>query len=86
MPSSRKSPNLGFEPRASALQADSSLLEPPGKPKDTGAGSLFLLQVIYLTQKLKWYLLHCGWNLYQLSYQGNPLKLLLSACWGGQAS
>ena len=54
MPSSRKPPNLGFEPKASALQAESSLFEPPGKPKDTGVASLFLLQAVHLTQKSKW--------------------------------
>ena len=30
----------GIEPRSPALQADSSPPEPPGKPKNTGVGSL----------------------------------------------
>ena len=34
-------------------------LEPPGKPKNTGVGSLSLLQGIFLTQKLNRGLLHC---------------------------
>ena len=37
-------PNLGTEPRSPTLQADSLLSEPPGKPKNTGVGSLSLLQ------------------------------------------
>ena len=37
-------PNTGIEPRSPALQADSLLSEPPGKPKNTGVGSLSLLQ------------------------------------------
>ena len=66
-------PNPGTEPRSLALQADSLPSEPPGKPKDTGVGSLSLLQGIFPTQELKRGLLHCRWILYQLSYQGSPL-------------
>ena len=39
------------------------------KPKNTGVGSLFLLQWIFPTQDLNWGLLHCRQILYQLSYQ-----------------
>ena len=42
----------------------------PGQ--NTGVGSLSLLQQIFPTQELNWGLLHCGWILYQLSYQGSP--------------
>ena len=55
-----------------SLQADSLPAEPQGKPKNTGVGSLFLLQQIFLTQELNWCLLHCRQILYQLSYQGSP--------------
>ena len=34
----------GIEPRSPTLQADSLPSEPPGKPKNTGVGSLSLLQ------------------------------------------
>ena len=44
--------------------------EPQGKPKNTGAGSLSLLQWIFPTQGL----LHCRQILYQLSYQGSPIQ------------
>ena len=44
-------PNPGIEPRSPALQADSLLSEPPVKPKNTGMGSLFLLQGIFPTQE-----------------------------------
>ena len=46
------------------MQADSLPSEPPGKPKNTGAGSLSLLQQIFPTQELNWDLLHCGRILY----------------------
>ena len=65
-------PNPGIEHKSPALQADSLLSEPPGKPPNTGVGSLSLLQGIFLTQELNQGLLHCGWILYQLSYKGNP--------------
>ena len=45
-------PNPGIEPRSPALQVDSSPAEPQGKPKNTGVGSLSLLQQTFLTQKL----------------------------------
>ena len=48
-----------------------SPFEPPGKPKNTGVGSLFLLQGIFPTQELNWGLLHCRWILYQVSYPGS---------------
>ena len=44
--------NPGIEPRSLALQADSLPAEPPGKPKNTGVGSLSLLQQIFPTQEL----------------------------------
>ena len=43
-------PNPGIEPKSPALQEDSSLPEPPRKPKNTGVGSLSLLQGNLLTQ------------------------------------
>ena len=36
-------PNPGIKPRSPALQANSLSSEPPGKPKNTGVGSLSLL-------------------------------------------
>jgi len=49
-------PNPGIKPRSSALQVDS---DPPGKPKNTGVGSLSLLQGTFSTQELNQGLLHC---------------------------
>jgi len=49
-------PNPWTEP--SLLQADSLPFEPPGKPMNTGVGSLSLLQGIFLTQESNWGLLH----------------------------
>ena len=42
----------------------------PGK--NTGVGTLSLLQWIIPTQELNWGLLHCRWILYQLCFQGSP--------------
>ena len=42
----------------------------PGR--NTGVGSLFLLQVIFPIQGLNPGLLHCRWILYQLSHKGSP--------------
>ena len=64
--------NSGFEPRSPTLQEDSLPGKPPGKPKNTGVGSLSLLQWIFLIQELNLGLLHCRWILYQLSYEGSP--------------
>ena len=58
-PFSRGSPNPGIEPRSPTLQVDSSPAESQGKPKNTGAGSLSLLQQIFPTQELNRGLLHC---------------------------
>ena len=48
----RDLPNPGIEPGSAALQVDSLLSETPGKPKNTGVGSLSLLLGIFLTQEL----------------------------------
>ena len=40
-------PNPGIEPRSPALQVDSLPAQPPGKLKNTGMGSLSLLQQIF---------------------------------------
>ena len=64
-PFSRDLPNRGIEPRSPALQADSFQGEPQGKPKNTGVGSLSLLQRIFPTQESNQGLLHCRWILYQ---------------------
>ena len=70
-------PNSGIKPRSPPLQADSLPTELPGKPKNTGVGSLSLLQVIFLTQELNWGLLHCRRILYHLSYDRSPILVYL---------
>ena len=77
-PSPGDLPNPGIKPRFPTLQADSLPAEPQGKPKNTGVGSLSLLQQIFLTQGSNQVLLHCRWILYQLSYQGSPVSIKLS--------
>ena len=59
------------QPRSPTLQAHSVPAELQGKPKNTGVGSLSLLQRIFPTQESNWGLLHCRRILYQLSYQGS---------------
>ena len=66
----------GINPRCPTLQVDSLSSKPPEKLKNTGVGSLSLLQVIFITQELNWGLLHCRWIFYQLSYQGSPWEML----------
>ena len=68
-PLSEDLPNLGIKPRSPALQADSLPAEPPEKPKNTGMGSLCLLQGIFSTQESYQGILLCRWILYQLNYQ-----------------
>ena len=65
-------PNPEIEPRSPALQADSLPSEPPGKPKNTGVGGLFLLHEIFRTQELSQHLLNCRLIPYQLRYQESP--------------
>ena len=66
--------NPEIEPRSPTLQEDFLPSEPPRKPKNTGVGSLSLLQGNFLTQELNWGLLNHRQILYQLSYQGSPQK------------
>ena len=66
-PSPGDLPSPGIKPRSPALQVDSSPAEPPEKPKNTGVGSLSLLQRIFSTQESNRGLLICRWILYQLS-------------------
>ena len=63
-------PNPGIQPRSPALQADSLPSEPPEKPKNTGVGSLSLLQGIF--SGIESSIVHWRWILYQVNYQGSP--------------
>ena len=60
------------KPRSSALQVDSLPAKPQGKPKNTGVGSLSLLQGIFLTQESNQGFLHYRQILYQLSFHRSP--------------
>ena len=51
--------NPGVEPRSPAVQADSLPTEPRGKAKNTGVGSLCLLQWNFPTWESNQGLLHC---------------------------
>ena len=66
-PSSGDLPNPGIKPRSPTLQVDYLSSEPPGKPKNTEAGSLSFLQGNFPTQESNRGLLPCRWILYQLS-------------------
>ena len=71
-PSPGDLPNPGIKPSSPTLQGDSLPAQPPGKPKNTGLGSLSLLQGIFLTQESNQGLLHCRHILYQLGCKGKP--------------
>ena len=70
-------PNPGIKTRSPTLWADSLPSEPPGKPKNTGVGSLALLQGIFPTQETNWGLLHCRQILYQLELPGKPSEAVV---------
>ena len=76
-PSPGDLPNPGIKSRSPTLQMDSLPAEPQGKPRNTGKGSLSLLQGIFVTQESNQGLLHCRliFFFYQLSYQGSPYEL-----------
>ena len=61
----------GDQTHVSHIASGFFIPEPPGKPRNTGVGSLSLFQGIFLTQELNWGLLHCRQSLYQLSYRGS---------------
>ena len=71
-PFSRGSSQLRNRTQISRIAGGFFTPEPPGKPKNTGMGSLSLLQGIFLIQELNQGLLHWRQILYWLSYQGSP--------------
>ena len=72
MPSSRGSSQPRDRTQVSCIEGRFFTIEPPGKSKETGLGSLSLLQGIFPIQELNQGLRHCRQILYQLSYQGSP--------------
>ena len=79
MPSSKGLPNPGINPGLPCCRQILLPFGPPGKPKNTGVGSLSLLQGNFLTQELNRGLLHCRWILQQLSYPGSPYSTAAAA-------
>ena len=74
-------PDPRVNPRSPTLQVDSLPAEPPEKPKNTGVGSLSLLQGTFLTQESNQGLLLYRWILYQLSYQGSIYLYIYMLPW-----
>ena len=72
---SRGSSQSRDKPRSPPLWAVSLPAEPQEKPKNTGVGSLSLLQRIFPTQESNRGLPHCRQIPYQLSYQGSSVVL-----------
>ena len=73
-----------IEPRSTVLQADSLPADLPGKPNNTGVGSLSILQQVFPTQESNRGLLH-GRRIHQLSYLNlNTLAIteLYTLKWG----
>ena len=81
IPFSRGSSQPRNRTQVSCTAGFSLQAEPQGKPKNTGMGSLSLLQGIFRTPELNRGLLYCRQILYQLSYQGNyKLKFSFKKC------
>ena len=74
---SRGSSHQGIKPRSPTLQEDSLSAELQGKPKNTGVGSLSLLQMTFLTQESNEGFLNCRQIFLPMSYQrsSGPGKL-----------
>ena len=77
-PFSRGSSQPRDRTQVSTFQADSLPSELQGTLKNTGVGSLSLLQQVFLTQELNWGLQHWRQIPYQLGYlaQKDEMKLL----------
>ena len=71
-PFSRGSSQPRDQTQVSHLQEDSLPAEPPRKPKNTGVGSLSLLQWIFLTQESNQCLLHLRWIFFPAELPGKP--------------
>ena len=71
-PFSRGSSQPRDQTQVSHIAGDSLSLEPQGKSKNTGVGSLSLLQQIVPTQGSNRGLPHCRQILYHLSHKGSP--------------
>ena len=77
-PSPEDLPNPGTEPRSPTFRADSLLDEPRGKPKNTGVGSISLLQRIFPTQESNQVLPHCRQIPLKLKTKCSTLKTLVT--------
>ena len=75
MPSSRGSSQPSDQIQASRTAGGFFTIWATRKPKNSELGSLSLLQGIFPTQELNQGLLHCRRILYQLSHQGNGVKI-----------
>ena len=85
-------PNSGTEPRSPALLVDSLPSEPPGKPKNTGVGSLYLLQGT--SRSKNWARVSCNvggfftsWATREAWFKGRWHKKsawIMFYCWTGQ--
>ena len=64
-PSPGDLPNPGIKSGSPTLQVDPLPAKPPGKPKNTGVGSLSLFQEVFLIQESNQGLLHCRWIINQ---------------------
>ena len=73
-PSPGHLPNPGTKLRSPSLQVDSLPAKPPGKPKNTGVGSLSLLQRTFPTRR-KYYNLWLEWAILSIEFWGLPYFL-----------
>ena len=73
VPSSRGS-SQPWGPNSGLPHYRQILYQLQGKPKNTGVGSLSLLQGIFPTQELNWGILHCRWILYFTSWATREIQ------------
>ena len=76
-PFSRGSSQPRDQTQVSRIVGGFFIIEPTGKPKNTGVGSPSLLQRIFQIQESNQGLLYHRRILYQLNYQGSPIRKLL---------
>ena len=74
IPSSRGFSQPRDQTQVSRIAGRFSTIYASVKSKNTGVGSLFLLQGIFLTQGLNRGLVHCRQILYRLRHRGSPVR------------
>ena len=78
-PSCRGSSQLRDWTHVSRMAGRCGTVWATGKPKNSGVGSLSLLQQIFPIQEMNLGLLHCRWIIYLPGYEGSPNNMARSS-------